>query len=46
MNSLLYSAMNADEKRRAIAEWERRWSAFIAWINARSAVPAGGAIQP
>lgn len=46
MNSLLYSAMNADEKRRAIAEWERRWSAFIAWVNERSTVPADGAIQP
>jgi adenosine deaminase CECR1 len=46
MNSLVYSAMNADEKRRAIAEWERRWSAFIAWINARSAVPADGVMQP
>jgi adenosine deaminase CECR1 len=35
MNSLTYSAMNADEKRRALAAWERRWATFIAWLNQR-----------
>jgi adenosine deaminase CECR1 len=33
LNSLLHSAMDADEKRRAVAEWERRWSAFVKWVN-------------
>ena len=33
MNSMLYSAMNPDERRRALAEWERRWSVFVKWIN-------------
>jgi adenosine deaminase CECR1 len=43
MNSLTYSAMNADEKRRALAAWERRWATFIAWLNQRleSAYPEG-----
>ena len=35
MNSLTYSAMNADEKRRALAVWDRRWTAFITWLNQR-----------
>ena len=33
MNSLLYSAMSADEKRAALAVWETRWPAFVAWVN-------------
>ena len=33
MNSLLYSAMDPDEKRHALAVWEQRWVAFIAWLN-------------
>jgi adenosine deaminase CECR1 len=33
LNSLRHSAMNADEKRRAVAEWERRWYAFVKWVN-------------
>jgi adenosine deaminase CECR1 len=35
MNSLTYSAMNPDQKRRAVAAWERRWTTFIAWLNQR-----------
>lgn len=35
MNSLTYSAMNPDERRHALAAWERRWTAFIAWVNQR-----------
>jgi adenosine deaminase CECR1 len=37
MNSLTYSAMNPDEKRRALAAWERRWTTFIGWVNQRLA---------
>lgn len=33
LNSLLHSAMNAEEKQRAVASWERRWSAFVQWLN-------------
>ena len=39
MNSLTYSAMSPDEKTRALAEWSRRWTAFITWVNERP-VPA------
>jgi adenosine deaminase CECR1 len=35
MNSLIYSAMNPHEKRRALAAWERRWTTFITWLNQR-----------
>ena len=35
MNSLTYSAMNPDEKRRALAAWDRRWTTFVAWLNQR-----------
>jgi adenosine deaminase CECR1 len=35
MNSLIYSAMNPDEKRRALAAWDRRWTTFIVWLNQR-----------
>ena len=33
MNSLIYSAMNGDEKRAALAVWETRWQAFVDWLN-------------
>lgn len=33
MNSLLHSAMNPDEKRRALAVWARRWSVFVKSLN-------------
>jgi adenosine deaminase CECR1 len=39
MNSLTYSAMNPDEKRRALAVWDRRWTTFIAWLNQRLETP-------
>lgn len=35
LNSLLHSAMDAHEKERAVATWERRWTEFVAWINGR-----------
>jgi adenosine deaminase CECR1 len=35
MNSLVYSAMNPDEKRTALAAWEGRWTTFIGWLNRR-----------
>ena len=38
MNSLIYSAMSADEKRAALAAWETRWQAFVAWVNQESGV--------
>jgi adenosine deaminase len=34
MNSLRHSAMTPDEKARAMAEWQRRWTSFIDWVNA------------
>jgi adenosine deaminase CECR1 len=33
LNSLRHSAMNAEEKRRALEIWERRWDTFVRWIN-------------
>ena len=33
INSLEHSAMNAGEKRRALAAWEARWKTFIGWLN-------------
>jgi adenosine deaminase CECR1 len=33
LSSLVHSAMDADEKARALASWERRWAAFVLWIN-------------
>jgi adenosine deaminase CECR1 len=33
INSLAYSAMTANEKRHALAAWERRWNAFVKWVN-------------
>ena len=35
MNSLIHSAMNPDEKKRALAAWDRRWATFITWLNQR-----------
>jgi adenosine deaminase-related growth factor len=35
MNSLLHSAMDEAEKQKALASWRERWTAFIAWLNAR-----------
>ncbi|MGH9200129.1 MAG: adenosine kinase, partial [Vicinamibacterales bacterium] len=34
MNSLVYSAMNVDKKRRALASWHQRWDGFVTWLNA------------
>jgi adenosine deaminase CECR1 len=34
MDSLQHSAMDADEKRRALAAWQARWTTFVAWLNA------------
>ncbi len=31
-NSLVYSAMNADERTRALAAWEQRWQDFVTWL--------------
>ena len=39
MNSLLHSAMNPDEKRRALAVWERRWSVFVKSLNEPPLLP-------
>ena len=39
LNSLLHSAMDAGEKKRAIATWERRWTEFIRWVNGRNPPP-------
>lgn len=36
MNSLIHSAMNPDEKRRALASWDTRWATFVTWLNERS----------
>jgi hypothetical protein len=35
MNSLTYAAMSPDEKSRASAAWNRRWTTFIEWLNQR-----------
>lgn len=32
INSLVYSAMSPDEKRRALSAFERRWEVFIQWL--------------
>ena len=34
MNSLLHSAMNPEEKRRALEVWRKRWAEFVRWLNA------------
>ncbi|HUE87374.1 MAG TPA: hypothetical protein VMO26_14970 [Vicinamibacterales bacterium] len=33
MNSLIYSALSPDDKRRALDEWQRRWDEFVTWVN-------------
>jgi adenosine deaminase CECR1 len=35
LDSLLHSAMSAEEKARARAAWERRWAGFVSWLNSR-----------
>jgi adenosine deaminase CECR1 len=34
LNSLLHSAMDPDEKRRALEVWRKRWAEFVRWLNA------------
>ncbi len=41
MNSLLHSAMSPDEKRRALASWDRRWAVFVKWVNERPDLASG-----
>lgn len=36
MNSLVYSAMNADKKRQALASWNQRWDRFVTWLNSNT----------
>ena len=38
MNSLIYSSLSPDEKRAALAVWETRWQAFVAWVNQESGI--------
>ena len=33
MNSLLYSAMEPEEKERALEFWREKWEKFISWLN-------------
>jgi len=33
MNSLIYSAMDPEEKERALEFWRKEWEAFISWLN-------------
>jgi len=33
MNSLLYSAMDPEEKEKALESWRAKWRKFIAWLN-------------
>jgi adenosine deaminase CECR1 len=33
MNSLIYSAMDPEEKERALEFWREKWEKFIAWLN-------------
>ncbi len=33
MNSLLYSAMDEEEKEQALQFWQMKWTEFIAWLN-------------
>jgi len=35
MNSLIYSAMNQEEKERALLAWQRKWADFVMWLNER-----------
>jgi adenosine deaminase CECR1 len=41
MSSLVHSAMAPEEKQRALAAWEKRWAAFVRWLNANGDAPAG-----
>ena len=41
IDSLLHSAMGPEEKARARVVWERRWAAFVRWLNGPGAPPAG-----
>ncbi|HKZ31358.1 MAG TPA: hypothetical protein VJ648_03270 [Vicinamibacteria bacterium] len=34
MNSLVYSAMDPEEKQRALFVWRKRWAEFVRWLNA------------
>lgn len=40
MNSLLYSAMDPADKKRALAAWGRRWTAFVAWLKQQEPLSA------
>ena len=33
MNSLLYSAMEPEEKERSLLSWRKKWAEFVAWMN-------------
>jgi adenosine deaminase CECR1 len=33
LSSIVHSAMGPEEKARARAAWERRWAAFVRWLN-------------
>ncbi|HUS84221.1 MAG TPA: hypothetical protein VMX56_03685 [Anaerolineales bacterium] len=33
MNSLIYSAMDPEEKERALEFWQKKWAEFITWLN-------------
>jgi adenosine deaminase CECR1 len=33
MNSLIYSAMDPEEKERALEYWRKEWAKFIIWLN-------------
>jgi adenosine deaminase CECR1 len=33
MNSLIYSAMEPEEKERALEFWRKKWGEFITWLN-------------
>jgi adenosine deaminase CECR1 len=33
MNSLIYSAMDSEEKERALEFWRKKWPEFITWLN-------------
>jgi adenosine deaminase-related growth factor len=33
MNSLIYSAMDSEDKERALEYWRKEWAKFISWLN-------------
>jgi adenosine deaminase CECR1 len=33
MNSLIYSAMDSEDKERALEYWRKEWAKFIGWLN-------------